>query len=184
MGKFLTAKSLDKDYFKKMSFDEIEKWIDENKKQLIGSAIFTKNKSITSKIVRWAEGFKCKQKGFIPSHTGAIIEYLGDLYIFDVKPMRSKVQLLKDYLLYTNEDYILYLRDFELDTKMFSLNCIYHIGDFYPFMSAIRSVFTKRQTKNAQHCSEFVLREWQKQGLFRDVNAEISPDELLHLLVK
>jgi hypothetical protein len=109
---------------------------------------------------------------------------MNDLYIFDVKPLRSSVQSLKDYLLYTDEDYLLVMRDFDLDTKMFSLNCIYHIGDFYPFMSAIRSVFTKRQTKNAQHCSEFYLRELQKQGLFANVNAEISPDELLHLLVK
>lgn len=173
-----------KSAFKDLTPDQLDGWLKVNREQLIGSAIFTRNNSITSKIVRWAEGFKCKQKGFIPSHTGAIIEYLGDLYIFDVKPMKSKVQLLKDYLLYTDEDYILIIRDFELDTKMFSLNCIYHIGDWYPFMSAIRSVFTKRQTKNAQHCSEFVLREWQKQGLFQNVNAEISPDELLHLLVK
>lgn len=173
-----------KSAFKNLTSDQIDGWLQVNKEQLIGSAIFTRNNSLTSKIVRWGEKLKTKCKGFVPSHTGAIIEYMNDLYIFDVKPLRSKVQLLKDYLLYTNEDYILIIRDFELDTKMFSLNCIYHIGDFYPFMSAIRSVLTKRQTKNAKHCSEFILREWQKQGLFTNINAEISPDELLHLLIK
>ena len=173
-----------KSAFKDLTPEEIDGWLKVNRTQLIGSAIFTRNNSITSKIVRWAERLKTGCKGFVPSHTGAIIEYLDELYIFDVKPLRSRVQPLKDYLLYTSEDYILYVRDFDVDIKMFSLNCIYHIGDWYPFGSAIRSVLTKRQTKNAKHCSEFVLREWQKQGLFPHINAEISPDELLHLLVR
>lgn len=173
-----------KSAFKDLTPEQLDGWIKMNREQLIGSAIFTSANKLTAKIIRWVEGLKCKKKGFIPSHTGAIIEYMNDLYIFDVKPLRSSVQPLKDYLLNTDDDYILVLRNFELDTKMFSLNCIYHIGDFYPFMSAIRSVFTKRQTKNAQHCSEFYLRELQKQGLFPYTNAEISPDELLHLLVK
>ena len=173
-----------KSAFTSLTPEEIDGWLKVNRTQLIGSAIFTRNNSITSKIVRWAERLKTGCKGFVPSHTGVIIEYLDELYIFDVKPLRSRVQPLKDYLLYTSEDYILYVRDFDVDIKMFSLNCIYHIGDWYPFGSAIRSVLTKRQTKNAKHCSEFVLREWQKQGLFPHINAEISPDELLHLLVR
>lgn len=171
-----------KSAFKDLTPEQLNGWLKVNWNNLVGSAIFTRNNSITSKIVRWAEKIKTGCKGFCPSHTGAIIEYMDDLYIFDVKPLRSRVQPLKDYLLYTDEDYILTLRDFDLDTKMFSFNCIYHIGDLYPFGSAIRSILTKRQTKNAKHCSEFVLREWQKQGLFTNINAEISPDELLHLL--
>lgn len=173
-----------KSAFTKLTPEQLDGWIKVNYETLIGSAIFTRNNSITSKIVRWAERLRTGCKGFTPSHTGAIIEYLNDLYIFDVKPLRSRVQLLKDYLLYTDEDYILALRDFHLDTKMFSLNCIYHIGDWYPFGSAIRSILTKRQTKNSKHCSEFYLRELQKQGLFSNINAEISPDELLHLMLR
>ncbi len=173
-----------KSAFKDLTPDQLDGWLKVNREQLIGSAIFTRNNSITSKIVRWTEKLKTGCKGFVPSHTGAIIEYMNDLYIFDVKPLRSSVQPLKDYLLNTDEDYILIIRDFELDTKMFSLNCIYHIGDWYPFMSAIRSVFTKRRTKNSRHCSEFYITELQKQGLFSNVNPEITPDELLHLLVK
>lgn len=171
-----------KSAFKDLTPEELEGWLKINHNHLVGSAIFTSNNSITSKIVRWAERLRTGCKGFTPSHVGAIIEYANDLYIFDVKPPRSSVQLLKDYLLETKDNYILTIRDFELDIKMFSLNCIYHIGDWYPFGSAIRSILTKRQTKNAKHCSEFVLREWQKQGLFTNINAEISPDELLHLL--
>jgi len=173
-----------KSAFKDLAPEELDGWLKLNREQLIGSAIFTSANKLTAKLIRWVESLKCGKKGFTPSHTGGIIEYMDDLYIFDVKPLRSSVQPLRNYLLCTDDDYALVLRDYELDTKMFSLNCIYHIGDFYPFMSAIRSVFTKRQTKNAQHCSEFYLRELQKQGLFTNVNAEISPDELLHLLVK
>ena len=173
-----------KSAFKDLTPEQLDGWLQVNKKQLIGSAIFTRNNRITSKIVRWAERLRTGCKGFVPSHTGAIIEYQNDLYIFDVKPLRSRVQLLKYYLLYTDEDYILYLRDFDLDTKMFSLNCIYHIGDWYPFGSAIRSVLTKRKTKNSRHCSEFYITELQKQGLFSNANPEITPDELLHLVLR
>ena len=173
-----------KSAFTDLTPEQLDGWLKINHDRLIGSAIFTSSNKLTAKLIRWVERLKCKKKGFTPSHTGAIIEFQNDLYIFDVKPLRSSVQLLKDYLLYTDEDYLLVIRDFGLDTKMFSLNCIYHIGDLYPYMSALRSVLNKRQTKNAKHCSEFVLREWQKQGLFQNINAEISPDELLHLLVR
>lgn len=173
-----------KSAFTNLTPEELDGWLKMNRERLIGSAIFTSSNKLTAKLIRWVERLKCGKKGFTPSHTGGIIEYMNDLYIFDVKPFRSSVQPLKDYLLYTDEDYVLVLRDFDLDGKMFSLNCIYHIGDIYPYMSALRSVLTKRQTKNAQHCSEFILRQWQTQGLFPNVNAEISPDELLHLLVR
>ena len=99
-----------------------------------------------------------------------------------MKPLKAKIQPLSDFLLNTNDDYILVLRDFLIDTNMFSINIAEHIGEFYPFMSAIRSVFTKRQSKWRTHCSELHLRELQKQGLFKDVNPEITPDELLHKL--
>ena len=89
-----------KSAFKDLTPEQLDGWLKMNKEQLIGSAIFTSTNKLTAKIIRWVEGLKCKKKGFIPSHTGAIIEYMNDLYIFDVKPMRSKVQLLKDYLLY------------------------------------------------------------------------------------
>ena len=167
--------------FDNMSMDDLNKWISFNYERLIGSAVFTKNNSLTSKVVRWAESWKCKDKCFIPSHTGSIIEYDNELHIFDMKPLRASVQPLAEYLYYSDDEFVLVLRDFQLDTRMFSLNIAEHIGEFYPFMSAVRSVLTKRQTKWVRHCSELHIRELQKQGLFKDINPEITPDELLHL---
>jgi hypothetical protein len=169
--------------FKCMPIDDIDKWIEFNHNQLIGSAVFTKNNKIGSKLVRWAESWRCKDKGFMPSHTGSIIEYKDEICLFDMKPIRATIQPLAEYLKFTDDSYSVVMRDFELDTKMFSKNIAYHIGEFYPYMSAIRSVFTKRQTKWVRHCSEMHLRELQKQDLFLDVNPEITPDELYHLLV-
>lgn len=170
--------------FEDMPPNVIKSWIDVEREKLIGSAIFTKNNSITSKIVRWAEGWKCKDKEFIPSHTGSIIEYKNDIYIFDMKPMRASVQPLYEYLTKTKDEFALILRDFDIDTRMFSLNISEHIGEFYPYLSALRSVFTKRETKWVRHCSELHLRELQKQGILTELNPEITPDELYHELVK
>jgi len=50
-------------------------------------------------------------------------------------------------------------------------------------MNAIRSVFTKRNTKWQTHCSEAHLRELQKQGIYLSVNPEITPDELYHIML-
>ena len=167
--------------FENMSEKDINTWIVFNRKRLVGSAIFTCNDSFTSKIVRWAEnwGEKDKEK-FTPSHTGSIIEYDKKLFVFDMKPLKATITPLANYLLHTKDTYALVLRDFSIDEKMFSLNIAEHIGEFYPFMSAIRSVFTKRQSKWRTHCSELHLRELQKQGLFTDLNPEICPDELFY----
>ena len=71
MSEFLTSKSrldiYNNEYFKSKTFNEVEKWIKQNHKQLIGSAIFSKNKSLISKIVSWAESWKCKDDDFKPS---------------------------------------------------------------------------------------------------------------------
>lgn len=173
---------LKKDYFKRLSRTQIEKWINKNYNELIGSAIFTNNSSITSKIVRWAESWRCKKEDFLPSHTGSIIEYNNNIYIFDMKPLKARITLLSEYLLTTEEDYIIILRDFKLDGFMFSKNIAYHIGEFYPFMSAINSVFLKKDSKYRNHCSELHIRELQKQNIYNDINPEITPDELYHLM--
>ena len=176
-----------KSAFEHMPQDELDKWLNFNHTRLIGSAIFTCQDTLTSKLVRWGERHLFAKvpeaQKFVPSHTGSIIEYAGKLHIFDMKPLRASVQPLDEYLLNTDEDYCLVMRDFPLDTQMFSLNLQFHIGDWYPYMSALRSVFTKFQTKNARHCSEMHLRELQKQGMFKDINSEITPDELLHVLI-
>lgn len=171
-----------KSAFENMSIEEIDKWISFNRERLIGSAVFTKNKSVTSKIVCWAEKWRCKDVCFVPSHTGSIIDYNDVLHIFDMKPLKAKIQPLAKFLKETKDEYALVLRDFRLDTRMFSINIVEHIGEFYPYMSAVRSVFTKRQSKWRRHCSELHLRELQKQGILTELNPEITPDELFHEL--
>lgn len=174
-----------KDYFKNMEREAFYLWVHEHKQQLIGSAIFTRNNKLGSRLVSWAQRIHDKTKDkFVPSHTGSIIEKDGELLLFDMKPPKASVQPLTRYLLATDDEYILVLRDFELDTFMFSQNMIFHIGEFYAYLSALRSVFTKRQTKFVNHCSELHFRELQKQGLYPTVNPEITPNELLTLFRK
>lgn len=171
-----------KEELKNMDKEQFYLWIFAHKQQLVGSAIFTRNNKLGSKIVSWAQKVHDKTKDdFIPSHTGSIIEKDGELYLFDMKPPKASIQHLTRYLLSTTDDYILVLRDFPLDTFMFSQNLLYHVGEFYAYLSAIRSVFTKRNTKYVAHCSERHLRELQRQNLYLDVNPEITPNELLNL---
>lgn len=173
-----------------ISEEELDKWLEFNKTRLIGSAIFTCQNSWTSKLVRWGERHLFAKPEevtkFVPSHTGSIIEYMGELYIFDMKPLRASVQPLKDYLLYTDEDYCLVMRDFPIDTVMFSLNLQFHIGEFYPYFSALRSVFTKRQSKWNMHCSELHARMLDLCGhkFPEGFNFECTPDELFQVLIK
>lgn len=169
--------------FADMTIDQIDKWITLNAERLVGSAIFTQNKSLTSKLVRWAENLGKKEKEkFTPSHTGSIIKCGNNIYVFDMKPLKANKTLLLDYIIRTKDIFAIVLRDFKLDGKMFSTNILEHLGEFYPFMSAVRSAFTKRQSKWRRHCSELHLRELQKQGLYEEINAEITPDELWQIL--
>jgi hypothetical protein len=161
---------------------DLSGWLKKNHKALIGSAVFTKTDSFVSNLVSWAQSFKCPSKGFCPSHIGSIIELGGKLYVFHMKPLKSYVVDLYDYLLNTEEDYRLVKRDFEIDTYMFSKSVGYHVGEWYPYLSAIASVFSKRQSKFKTHCSELHLRNLQLQDLFLDINPECTPDELYHLL--
>lgn len=175
-------KEYTKEYFQNMNREKFYMWVKLHKEQLIGSAIFTKCDKFGSKLVSWAQKIHDKTKDdFIPSHTASIVEKDGELYLFDMKPPRASIQHLIHYMLSTKDDYILMLRDFGLDTFMFSQNILFHVGEFYAYFSAIRSIFTKRNTKYVRHCSELHLRELQKQKLFIDVNPEITPNELLNL---
>lgn len=169
--------------FEGMSLEQIEKWINIYRERLIGSAIFTKNNSITSKIVRWAEKLGHKCENFTPSHTGSIIEYNGEIYSFDMKPLKAKVTRLADYIYNTKDDFVIMLRDFDLDTFMFSKNIAYHIGEFYPFLSAIGSVLPSFETKYRNHCSELHLRELQKQDIYTELDPECTPDSLYHFML-
>ena len=176
-----------KDYFKSMEREAFYLWIHEHKQQLIGSAIFTRNNKLGSRLVSWAQRIHDKTKDdFVPSHTGSIIEKDGELLLFDMKPPKASVQPLTRYLLATDDEYILVLRDFPIDTKIFSQLIIYHLGEFYAYFSALRSVFTKRQTKYVMHCSELMARTLALVGYSfpSDFNMECTPNELLQYFRK
>ena len=100
-----------------------------------------------------------------------------------MKPLRATITPLKSFLLETKDEFALVMRNFVINGAMFSINIAEHIGEFYPFMSALRSVFTKRQSKWRTHCSELHLRELQKQGYFINLNPEICPDELFYEMI-
>lgn len=176
----------DKTAFKDMKYHEILQWVELNKTKLVGSAVFARNQSITSKIVQWAERWHDKKEVFTPSHVGSVIKYNGEIYLFDMKPMKAKVTLLADYIYGTQDEYVIAMRDFSLNSKIFSASISEHIGEFYPFMSAIRSVFSKRQTKWRQHCSELHARTLQLCGYEfpPNFNLECTPDELLKYFKK
>lgn len=176
-----------KEYFKNMEREKFYLWVHEHKQALIGSAVFTRNNTWGSKIVSFAQKIHDKSKAdFIPSHVGSIIEKDGELLLFDMKPPKASVQPLTRYLLATDDEYILVLRDFPIDTTIFSQLIIYHLGEFYAYFSAIRSVFTKRQTKYVMHCSELMARTLALVGysFTSDFNMECTPNELLQYFRK
>lgn len=169
--------------FENMTRDDIKSWITLNRHKLVGSAIFTKSNSIVSKVVRWAEQWQEPDWGFVPSHVGAVVKKDGELYVVDVIPPKVRLVRLIDYLMRTDIEFALVLRNFPLNGKMFSINLLDKVGEWYPYMSAIRSVFTKRRTKYRQHCSEAVLRQYQLQGRFKNINVECTPLELYNIMI-
>lgn len=179
----MIRKIYDKSEFINMTPDMLNTWITIHKQRLIGSAIFTSNNSIISKLVSWASTWG-KKADFVPSHVGSIIEHQGNLFVFDMKPPRASMTPLGNFLLYTEDNYKLVMRDFELNTKWFSSDMIFHINEFYPYLSAIRAVFTKRNTKFVNHCSELHARLLQRQDLLKDFNPECTPLELYEVFTK
>ena len=171
-----------KSEFINMRPEILKAWITWHKEKLIGSAIFTSSNTLLSKVVSWAESWGNKTAEFKPSHVGSIVEKDNNLFVFNMAPPKATMTPLSNFLLYSDCDYKLVLRNFELNTQMFSANIIFHLGEFYAYLSALRSVFTKRRTKYVRHCSEMHVTELQKQGLFTDFNPECTPLELYELL--
>lgn len=175
-----------KSEFVNMTPEMLRVWIAYHKDKLIGSALFTANETLCSKIVSWASSWgkgKEEKKGFIPSHVGSIIESDGNIFVFNMAPPRATMTPLSNFLLYTKDDYKLVMRDFELNTIWFSADIAFHIGEFYPYLSAIRSVFTKRNTRFVSHCSELHARMLQRQNLLKGFNPECTPLELYEELI-
>lgn len=166
------------------SKDQINKWIFLNKYRLAGSAIFTKNNTFISKAISWACHNEYPENDFNPSHVGSLILIANDIYIFDMKPPKANITKLEDYLLNTKDDFMLIIRDFELDIEKFSFDICKRINQNYGYLSAIQSACKYLWFPFREHCSEVHLKELQIQNLFLDENAnKITPENLLRILV-
>ena len=169
-------------YFKDMSYAAIIEWVDKHQPELEGGALFVSATSFFGAIIKWFERRGQHHYGFTPSHVGSLVIKDGQLALFDMKPLFARTQDLAHYLATTNEEYVLMPRHFELDVQRFSKEILKYDGTLYPFLSAISSVFHKFPSKRRKHCSELHLACLQHQGLYRDVNSEITPDELYKLM--
>ena len=173
-----------KSAFAGMTKADIEQFCVLNEYQLIGSALFAKNKSFISKAVSWVCQGKAKDEKFIPSHVGSIVLAGGHVYLFDMKPPKPTLTRLDKYLATTKDDYLLVMRNFPLNTETFSINIIKRMNEHYGYLSAIQSAFKYLWYPLREHCSEIHLKELQAQGLFQAYNAnKTTPEDLKKILL-
>lgn len=175
-----------KDYLKGVNLDN---WLKENHEKLIGSVVFVRedNNIVASIINTLSKGSSYKNE-FIPAHTATIFEQNGELKIIDIVSPRAKIKDLKEYLTKEkgkeNSRYIIYLRDFDIDTKALSKSAAAFEGKKYSFYSAFQSILRKTDKEKGIHCSEVTTILLQEQGLFKNVDSnKITPNTLLHLLI-
>ncbi len=169
----------------------IENFIKENRESLQGSALFTRNSSLISKMVCHACQGKCEVKGehFIPSHIASIYEDVGEdgnveLYLLDIKPPISTRQKLIDYLNSSKDDFVIFERFFPIDIRQFNNYMKKRVGLIYGLLSAVQSIFKNFTIKHGMHCSENYIYAYNQQGFMFDINANKStPDSLLHYLI-
>lgn len=181
-GQEIKPNIFSKDYLNSINLD---KWIDENHDRLIGSCIFTKKpQNIISRLIaRCTTGSSFKNE-FVPSHAVTIFEKDGEIKILNIISPKAVVESLKEYLEKFEGNYIIYLRDYKVDTERFSQNAASLEGTKYGFLSAAQSVFKGIEFKSRYHCSEVQMLELQKEGLFKGINAnKITPNTLMHLLI-
>lgn len=170
--------------FAGMTKEEITNFCGLNEYQLVGSALFAKNKSVVSKVVSWVCKGKAKDEKFIPSHVGSIVLTGGHLYLFDMKPPKPTLTRLDKYLATTKDEYLLVMRNFALDIETFSVNIIQRMNKRYGYLSAIQSAFKFLWWGLREHCSEIHLKELQAQGLFKAYNAnKTTPEDLKEILL-
>lgn len=163
----------------------LNKWMDENKKQLIGSCIFTKkDNNIISNIIAGMTKGSSYENEFIPSHVGTIFEKDGELKVLNVLAPKATVSDLRDIINTYKGKLVLCLRNFNINTERFSNEIAKYEGIKYGFLSAFQTIFEKIEIKEGFHCSEVHFLELQKEGLFKGINAnKITPNTLLRLLV-
>ena len=88
--------------FQDMTKDQITKFCSIRQYELIGSAVFVKNKALISKVISWVCSGKAESKDFVPSHVGSLILVGGHVYLFDMKQDLSAFYLLKALLFHNH----------------------------------------------------------------------------------
>ena len=166
-----------------LSNDERVKWIENNKNNLVGSAVFVCGKSKISKLISRVCKGKSKNKLFVPSHVGSLVLVGGNIYKFDMQPPCARIVPLSEWMNKTQDDYIILMRDFKLDTEKFSADVCSRINKRYGYFSAVQSAFKYLWWGLREHCSEVHLKCLQSQGLFTGVNAnKTTPVSLYEIL--
>ena len=169
--------------FKDMTKDQIEMYVKIHKEKLVGSAVFVKNTALISKAISWVCSGKAKTKDFVPSHVGSLILCGGHVYLFDMKPPKPTLTKFSDYLAESKDEYLLYMRNFSLDTEKFSLEIIKRVNNNYGYLSALQSAFKYLWWGWREHCSEIHLKALQAQGLFTEYSANATtPEDLKEIL--
>jgi|GEM_PF-1691270 len=173
------------DYLKNLTDNGLIHFLDVNRLKLAGSAVFTRNKSLVSKIVSSVCRGKCDKEEWIPSHVGSLVLMGGGVYLFDMKPPKATLTKLKNYIKETNDDFIIVMRDFELDVEKFSFNICDRNKNYYGYISAVQSAFKWLWYPLREHCSEIHLKELNEQKLFTQYKPNnTTPKDLLEILNK
>lgn len=179
-NKYNLKNCFDKDYLKSI---DIDKWVENNKEVLVGSCLFDTNSSPMSKIIRiFTNQSDCE---YVPTHAASIYEDdNGQIKVMQIKPPKVVVEDLASYLKNTKNDYVIYLRDFNIDKKTFSESVKKDEGRIYGYLSAAQSVSDLINFDFGLHCSESYIQQLQKQGMFKNVDANnITPHTLFHMLI-
>lgn len=170
--------------FKDMTKEQLTQFCVLNEFQLVGSAVFVKNKALISKLISWVCSGKAEDKSFIPSHVGSLILCGGHVYLFDMKPPKPTLTRFDEYLANSKDEYMVIMRNFGLDTEKFSLGIVQRMNNKYGYLSALQSAFKYLWWGLREHCSEIHLKELQVQGLFKDFSAnQTTPEDLKEILL-
>lgn len=171
--------------FAKMSLGDIRDFVVKNRRRLIGSAVFTRNKSVISRLICYVSKGREPDAIFVPSHTGSIIGLRGEVFCFDMKPPEGKITSLVEYLSTTEDEFRLVVPDFLLNDSAFSDFISKRIGQSYGYVSALQSAFRGLRWGSSEHCSEIHLKALQAQGLFVEYDAnKTTPFDLVHILTE
>jgi hypothetical protein len=165
---------------------------------LNGCPVFTRNKGIISKIVRYSGLFSKSDGGLFHiskySHVGIIFTYPDSNipYVLQIKPPKVSIQPLielvgnkKDEFLIKNlaKSKQLIIKD---NKKELTDMCMNLVGTDYGYLSAVCSGLDKPfdfKTSKGLHCSSQVAKIYQDLGIIsKDLDVkEFTPDNLLNL---